>query len=123
MGAKHSKDEKACFSRVGEKCEYDYSVTFSDIQRLHLLKQSLSRAESDLGKSERIANEYLAWCKEMIEGGVTNFKESGTFEGLGQYRRRIEAHQLSTAKMLRRLDETTELVVSFSIRSLYSDID
>jgi hypothetical protein len=118
MGAKHSKHETACFSRVGEKCEYDYSVTFSDIQRLHLLKQSLSRAESDLNKSERIANEYLAWCKEMIASGVTDFKESETFEGLGQYRRRIEVHQLSTANILRRLDETAELVNSSSIQSL-----
>jgi hypothetical protein len=118
MGAKHSKHETACFSRVGEKCEYDYSVTFSDIQRLHLLKQSLSRAESDLNKSERIANEYLAWCKEMIASGVTDFKESETFEGLGQYRRRIEVHQLSTANILRRLDETAELVNSSSMQSL-----
>jgi hypothetical protein len=122
MGAKHSKHETACFSRVGEKCEYDYSVTFSDMQGLHLLKQSLRRAESDLNKSERIANEYLAWCKEMIASGVTDFKESGMFEGLGQYRRRIEVHQLSTTNILRRLDETAELVISSSIQSLYSDI-
>lgn len=116
------KDKKACFFRVMEDCDYDYPVTFVDIQRLHLLKKKLRRAASDLLKSKHIANEYLTWSKEINTRGMTGIEASKTFDCLSLYRRQILAYQQSIASILHRFNDAADLVGSSNTPALHTDI-
>ncbi|KAI9739968.1 MAG: hypothetical protein M1818_005024 [Claussenomyces sp. TS43310] len=103
-------DEKACFSRVGKQCHHDYSVTFSDYQRLHLLRQKLLKASADLATCRDIAVGLETRYKDLKDRGMTSSRSSTCSHSLAVYMNKIVHHQRAISSSLQRLKGTAALL-------------
>ena len=111
------QDDKVCFSRVGQKCPYDYKVMFSDCQRLHLLRKKLLRAVIDLTISQDIAARCVDYFQEISHAMLIVENSSKVLKDFGNYNLRITAHQRAVTSMLQRLEGTSTLVCFPSYRN------
>ncbi|KAI9785127.1 MAG: hypothetical protein M1839_000765 [Geoglossum umbratile] len=101
-------DDKACFSRIGERPSHDYSVTFADTQKLQLLRQKLLRTLSVLGSCLAIAKGCESHCHKL--GAPDTAGNDQVLLGLEIYTSRIKLHQSNVTAILQYSTGTTSLL-------------
>jgi hypothetical protein len=96
-------------SNVGSVCKSDYTVSFSDTQKLELIRRKLVKAalvlksNTDVGKS---------WREDMVElkKQIPNLELQGTLRIVQQYVTDLERHSAVVHSLLERLSGTEKLV-------------
>jgi hypothetical protein len=96
-------------SNVGSVCKSDYTVSFSDTQKLELIRRKLVKAalvlksNTDVGKS---------WREDMVElkKQIPNLELQGTLRIVQQYVTDLERHSTVVHSLLERLSGTEKLV-------------
>ena len=101
------KDEKACFSRVGKKKQFDFEVTFADRQQVHRLQEKMRQCRSVLDSCIDVASKCGAHCDGLSAVPKNDHKIYPTFE---MYILFIGRQRQITADMLSRSTGTAELV-------------
>jgi hypothetical protein len=103
------QDDKACFSRVGIKKAYDYSLTFADMQKLQLLRQKILRTLSVLDACLAVAKGCERLCQRLDALKVTTANEM-IFAGLMAYEDEINRHRRGLTTLLDYSSGTATLV-------------
>lgn len=107
--ANMKQDGKACFSRVGRKQNHDYSVTFSDGQRLQDLRRKFFRSRTVLESTLDIVKGCELQCRELEARGL--LKSAGhiyhELEGLAS---NLRYHRRTIVDMLEYSAGTANLV-------------
>jgi len=95
----NSLDEKACFSQVGRKHKYDYSVTFADSQKLQLLRQKLLRTISILDSCLGVVKGCQTCCVESDSLNPT-FSSTAIYAEFQTYAEQIRYHRANATSIL-----------------------
>jgi hypothetical protein len=103
------QNEKACFSRVGIMKEYDYSLTFADIQELQLFRQKLLRILSVLDSCSAVAKGCERHCRQLHTLKAT-LSYDMVLDGLQTYADQIDRYRRNVATLMEYSSGTSNLV-------------
>lgn len=103
------QDEKACFSRVGRACKHDYSVIFSDLQNLQLLRTKLLRIASTIDSFLTVIQGCKNHCRRLDELKLVPLDEQ-VIAGFELYERETKGHQRSIGRIIDQSQGTGDLV-------------
>lgn len=93
-----SQDDKACFSSPDKPLPFDYTLSFSDIQQLQLLRKKIFKAHSILQSWLHVIKNIEAHCKtacattDVISGHIKDCRHQ-----VLQYCRRVDILKLRTS--------------------------
>jgi hypothetical protein len=102
----HTQDEKPSFSSIGQAAVYDYHISFSDVQRLHLLSKKFGRTLMALESIIDIAAGYESLCQGLFPAGT---QPQPTLKMLSI---QTQAHKRKVISCMHGLQGTAELVHS-----------
>jgi hypothetical protein len=103
------QDEKACFSDVENAITDDYVITFTDVQRLQILRGKILRTSITLDSCLELADRLSAFCLQLEAQDLLP-KASNITASVNLYAADIRNYQRNIAMVLQTLNSTADLV-------------
>jgi hypothetical protein len=109
LGLMEFQEEIACHSCVGKDIQLDYSLAFSDCQRLHELRRKLHRAQQVLRSNILIVEGCQARWAKLVPQYFISFSDSMALS-FESHRLELRGHDKVIEEMLKFSEGTMHLV-------------